>query len=262
MTEPDWSPEEERFFRHEAFIAKVLEQRNKDAAKEDLNPSFLRLLESNGMVALITVVLGSILAPIVISSIQNNSARNDQALTEYKQYLERQQETVKGTYELVAKMINASQGLIDVTSPAYSLELAAEEDKATLKEQRVELVKKFNSTLETWKTEEEKLGLLMSYYYYGQQSVLPAWRNTQKAVNDFVQCAQKRYHDYREDPEVVDKPEECQPKREGVRSSLDTLAGSIETSRQYIWQQLNAPSPSPPRRPVSPGASPYPSQTP
>jgi uncharacterized membrane-anchored protein YhcB (DUF1043 family) len=246
MSEPHWSPEEERVFHHEAFIAKVIEQRKSDACEDDLNPSFLRLLESNGVAALITVVLGSLLAPIVITSIQNDRARNDQALSEYKQYLEHQQETVKTAYDLVGRIVYTSQDLIEITKPEFGIETAAKEDKDTLKKQREEVVQQFNSTHEAWKVEEEKLGLLMSYYNYGQPSLLPAWRETQGAVNDFIQCAQKRYRDYRNDPETVDKPDECQPKRDAVRTSLDKLAAGIETSRRYVWQQLELPAPSPP----------------
>jgi hypothetical protein len=254
--EPRLTEEEERLLRHEAFISKAIALRRKTDA-EDISPSFLRLVESTGFTAVITVVLSSILAPLVVTSIQNNRARSDQALTEYKQYLERQQETVNNGYVLIAKTVSASQDLINITKPEFQLESSA--DPQVLKTQKTGITEKFNSTLETWQVEEDKVGLLMSYYHYGQPDVLPAWRTTQRSVDEFIKCARDRYREYRNDPEVVNKPDNCQPKKDAIRTAIDKLAKNIESSRRYQWQQLEVPAPastSTSRPPVSAASPP------
>src|SRR5882724_3381633 len=255
MSDPNWTEALKELLQHEAFMAKVVGLR-KAADENDISPSFLRLMESTGVTAIITIVLGSILAPIVITSIQNDRARNDQALAEYKQYLERQQDTVRNAYDLVGKILFASQGLVNITKPEFGVERSA--DPQTLKKQKTEMVEKFNATYESWQVEEEKLGLLMSYYHYGQPNVLPAWRQTQRSVNEFIQCARDRYHAYQSDPEVVDQPDKCQPKKDAVRSVIDVLAANIDSSRQYAWQQLDVPAPLRQR----PSGSPMPSGSP
>lgn len=239
MTEPAWTEEEERIFRHEALVAKVIELR--DAGNQAPKPSFVRLLESNTVAAIVTILLGSLLTPIVISSIQHARARDDQALTEYKQYLQRQQEVVTSTYDLVGRVVAATQDLISLTLPHFDSKSTDAPQK--LAEQTAQIKTVYNTSTKEWEVEEEKVGLLISYYHYGQPDVLPAWRETQESVNHFIKCAEERYQRYWDDPEEKSKPDPCQGDRAVIRESLNKLSATIESSRRQVWQQFDVPAP-------------------
>lgn len=244
MSEPAWTPEEQQILRREALIAKVIRLRAEAGPEKSPRPALLRVLESTGGAALITVLLGSLLAPIVISSIQRSRSRDDQALSEYRQYLERQQEAVKDSYDLIGRIVYASQNLISLTKPSFDLKRLSGEDQETVAKQKREMIENYNAMVREWRVRENMQGLLISYYFYGAPGVSDSWRGVQERVNEFLKCAQDRNESFLKDPAaVINEPDQCGPKKEAVRGELGKLARSIEVSRQYTWQRLDVPAP-------------------
>ena len=252
MGERQWSEDEERILAHEAFITEVIRRRKENDPNAVPRQSLLRFLESTTGTALITILLGSLLAPIVISHIQTSRTRDDQALAEYKLYLTHQQEVVTDTYDLVGRMIYSAQDLITLTKPTFDMTRIDKEDKETIEKQKREMIGKYNSTIKEWRIKENMQGLIISYYFYGAQEVQKSWGATQKAVDDFVKCAQDRHEEFLNHPEISSQPDKCSIYKEPVKISLSELAHSIEISRRYTWQQLEVPTP----QPVRPSASP------
>jgi hypothetical protein len=240
-TEPKWSEEEERFFRHEAFVAKVVSLR-KPSGIEHAKPVWLQALESSAVAALITVVLGGIFGQLIITTYQDNSKKNDQALAEYRQYLERQQSIVQQAYDLIGDCTFDSQTLISLTQPKFDLKNVKENQREDVAKQKRELLNKHNAIIEKWEKEKNKMGLLISYYHYGQPDVLKAWRGAQESVDGLLDCAIGNYHDFIEDPDATKgKGDICKDKMSGVETNLGALAATIDKSRQYTWPQLSTP---------------------
>lgn len=216
------------------------------------NHLVLLIIESGAFTALITVLLGGILGNFVISSVQHDMALNDQSLTEYKKYLNSQQEIVNFAYDLTGRIMFASQSIITFTKPEFVNNKLVKVDKDKREKQSDEIQGKFNSTIEEWRIQEEKIGLLMRYYHYGQPEVLTLWRDTQNKVNQFIDCARGSYvlyvesqSDLKKQPDLDEQYTKCDEKKREVRGSLDSFALALDKSRQYIWQQLKVPAPSP-----------------
>ena len=192
---------------------------------------------------MVTILLGSLLAPIVISFVQNRNSRNDQALAEYKQYLQLQQNSVKETYDLVGRIVYSAQDLITLTKPTFDLTTLKGNDKQETEKQAREMLSKYNDTIREWRVKENVQGVLISYYFYGHPQVAEVWRSTETAVNDFIACAQDIHENFIENKTVTsDDLSRCQQKKEAIGVTLDRFAQSIEISRQYTWQQLDLPN--------------------
>ncbi len=260
MSEPRWSEDQERMLQHEAFVSEVIKRRQE--SKAELEPgTMLRFLQSNGGTAVITILLGSLLAPIVISFVQSSAAHNDQALSEYKQYLEHQQESVKETYDLVGGTIFATGDLIAITKPAFNPPPETKGiDRPALDKQVREIIANFNAAVKEWRVKKNIQGLLVSYYFYGQPGVLKAWRGAEQSIDNFVACAETRHENFWKNPSLVlQQPDECQSIKDKIEPTLESLAQSIEVSRRYNWQQFEVPTPTGMQPSLSPHQTPSPS---
>ena len=108
MSEPaTFSDDEQRLLRHEAFIAEVEKLRAPEAAPRD-EPYWLQALKSPAVSALITVVVGGILGNIIVSRYQERQKSNEQAVAEYRQYLQKEEEIVRHAYDVLGETEKAA----------------------------------------------------------------------------------------------------------------------------------------------------------
>ncbi|MEW6210629.1 MAG: hypothetical protein AB1631_19855 [Acidobacteriota bacterium] len=227
-------------------MMKALEYRagQKEASKD--KPFWQRLLESTGGTALITVVIGGFVGQLITCSVQNSlkerefqqswmKARGDQALVAYGEFLNKQQESVKSAYELIGSCITASESLIALTGPEF-----APGSHVGVEEQRTSIRSKYNLVNAQWRTEREKLGLLMSYYHHGQVELAIAWANTQASVTSLLDCSRKWYLD-NEGKKPVAPGSACVKEREELRKNLGDLTVKLEAARKYAWEGWESP---------------------
>jgi hypothetical protein len=247
MKEINWTSEEEKLLRQDALISEMIKRRSEDRPQEESERKVLRFLQSSGGTAVVTILLGSLLAPIVISIVQSRQTRNDQALTEYKQYLQLQQESVKETYDLVGRIVYAAQDLITLTKPTFDLKTLTGQDQVEVEKQKREMLAKYNETIKEWRVKENIQGVLISYYFFSHPQVSQAWRSSEDRVNDFIACAQHIHENFVKNMSITDGDyANCQKKKDAINTTLDRLAQSIEVSRRYTWQQLELPEMSAP----------------
>jgi hypothetical protein len=245
-TEPDvWTNDEEKILRHEAFITEVIRLRNEADPEKRETSTFIRLLGTSGATAFITVVLGGLIGQLIISSAQTSSARRDRRVAEYTQYLTHQQETVNSIFTQVGKIVGASESKISLTREENQVESVVKEDQEVRKNEILELQKKIGKAFEEWGLEQERLGLLIRYYHYGQPAVLESWWDTQDCVNQFIECAGECYLMYsRNDPsdKITEKYKECETKKIAVHNSLNNFAATLDQTREYSWRLEDDPS--------------------
>lgn len=206
-------------------------------------------LESSGGTALITVLIGGIAASGVTSMIQNGAkdrefqnawlkARGDQALVAYKDYLDQEQLNVRHAYELIGDCISAAQNMIVLTTPAF-----ARGSRVGVEAEREDLIKKWNAVDGQWRRENEKLGLLMSYYHRGSPEVLSGWDETRDAVTQYMICARTWLLKYRDEPAPGEEFEAgvCQEEEKRYKESLKKLSVALDKNRQYAWEGWESP---------------------
>ena len=250
---PSWSSEEERLLRHEAFMAEALKQRASIGAGEQPKPWWQHILWSSGGTALITVLLGGIAGGLINWFVQSDlkdrefwqaywRARGDQALVAYKEYLDQEREIVKRAYELIGSAISGSEDLITLTSSDFALDGFVGADRQMVKEQRVSFRDKYNTVDAQWRSEHEKLALLMSYYHHGRREVVAAWQEAQQSVTEYMDCARRWHADHVR--ASVDKNTikgACKAEKDNLAKKVEQLTTRLEASRQYAWTGWESP---------------------
>lgn len=255
----EWTDDEKRILRNQVLITEANRIRN--SSKSETKPPWQRVLESTGGTALITVLIGGIFGTIISSIIQSNSkerefqqtwlkARGDQAMVGYKDFLEKQQETVKKLFERIGNIMSASEDYITLTSPELTplnIDLSPEEKKG-IEKQRTSIKERFNSSNRDWRNEREILGMLVNYYFPNKSetqtqtstsdtNVTAAWQQVKESVNQYTHCAERWVQ--KSFPRETDMA--CQKEKNSVANNLVNLNKNFEINRKYAWEGWESP---------------------
>ena len=212
-------------------------------------PSWQRFLESSGGTALITVVLGGIVGSIITAMVQVGlkdrefhqawlKTREEQALATYRQYSEGQLSTVTRTYEVIGRMIVASENLIALSEPAFDVSSIREADRPRVQKQRDTIRHDYNASDAEWRKNRAVLGLLLTYYHRNDPNVTRSWRGVQEAGDAFAACARKWSLDHIA-PE--DTRTACATEEKALYGALDALNAAFEGNRHYLWEGWESP---------------------
>ncbi|HEY9286164.1 MAG TPA: hypothetical protein VIP46_22120 [Pyrinomonadaceae bacterium] len=188
---------EKQLLEYASFAGEIIRRlslEKKDNSKP--KPSWQVFLESTGGAALITVLVGGLIAGVVGQWITNEYQKGMKAretsVAAYKEFLGQGKETVTQAYSIIGSVISASDDLINVSAERVN-EIETYTDPETSKlviEQRKEILSKFTSAASTWREEREKLGLFISYYHDAQPDVIDSWRTMQDSVTAYISCAE------------------------------------------------------------------------
>jgi hypothetical protein len=267
---PELDPEERRLVTllREIFIAFRDRNHPPGPGKHPL----IQFLESAGGTAVISVLIAGIATQIITCSVQTRlkerdteqayiKSRGDQALVSYKDYLDKERETVQSSYSLIGSALSASQRLIGQTGPEWTKKYPG----MTVEPQRNAIRQNFNEVSSKWQSESVALGLSMSYYHPDGPDVLPSWRCVQTAVSEYLECARcwdvahsstgnKQAGDNtcwktikgmkepspNQNPSAEDVKEACSNYIKRTEDSLDRLTNALESSRHYPWEGWNS----------------------
>lgn len=217
---------------HETFVAEVLRNRG-SARPAEPKPAWQRFLESTGGAAFITVLLGGVFGQWITSSLQSQLRQREQSLAAYNEFLKQEHALVQQTYELIGNSMVAAEDLVIMTRPEFALDRFPGDDRKIVAQQKVELRDRFNKYDAQWRSDRVKLGLLMSYYYQGQQEVVSAWRSVQDGVSAYMDCSREWYlRKLGEPPSSAAISDECQSEQKKLREQLDVLTASMDMGRR------------------------------
>ena len=241
------SDEQKRNLQQEAFVAEVLKIRG-GHHREDIKKNwFLRLLETSGGTALITVILGGILGAILNIAIQadlkeregeqaRQRFKGELAVMSYKNYLEQRQGAMKSLYDLVGRATSSCYTLISRMGPEYDPSLAPS-SKEKLVEENQRIYKKFQEVQEEWRSNRDSLGLLVNFYYEGDRSVMECWGKTRETADKYAQCADSKYRRYITDY-ITRNPEEiCKDERVEFEKQIGEFTQCIQRVNKYLWKE-------------------------
>jgi hypothetical protein len=246
------SDKEERLLECLILLTAIInsQMREKDnGEKRSLSQIFL---ESNVMVALITVLLGGIMGGCLTARYQESqkerefnqswlSSRGDQALSSFTDYLKGEQELVKRAYKLVGNCISVSDSLASQTGEAFRGEFG---NNKAVEDQKSRIRNSYNETRAQWISEREELALLMNYYHPKQPELLKSWRKVQDCVTQYLDWAetwQKSHPLSSPPPKDEDIAAARAPAYNNLITSLTELSNQIERGRDYPWQGWKSP---------------------
>lgn len=248
----DWTEDEARLLRHEAFVSRLLQQRAGDVQPQVARkPVWQRFLETSGGTALVTVLIGGIFGSIISATIQSYQsdrafrdtwlkALGDQALVAHKEYLDKQQETVGRSFGVAGGSISAAEDLITVKSPAFNPTRYEGEAKERQIKFNQSVLDNFNTRDKQWRNERDVLGLLMNYYHPGQNEVQRDWQSLSELITEFMDCS---YAWFQKNPAPIDPSEaiECLAKRKQLKAAIEKLGESLDRNRTYAWKGWQDP---------------------
>lgn len=245
----NWSEDEKRLLRHEAFISEVVRLRTHSAS--DKKPVWLLFLESNGGTALITAVLGALLVQWISGNIQRSlkerefqqawmQARGNQALTAYKEQLDQEEQIVRRAYDLIGSTIQASEDLIDLSGQELSLNTYKPSERKKIAEQRDRIRKAYNKADTDWRSQRKNLSLLIALYHHGHVEIVREWQGVDDAVPTYMDCALAWYdahHD--ETPETLKTA--CVTEKKNLADKLDQLTATLGDFRSRAREDWESP---------------------
>lgn len=214
-------------------------------------PGWQRFLESSGGTALITVLLGGMAGQLITCSVQNRTrerefeqawmkSRGDQALQAYKEYVVGEQKIVERAYELIGHCISAGEEMIMTTRPEFNPVHYPEHLRPVLEQQLIDMRSQWNVVDSKWRSEGQKLGLLMSYYHHGHAGVERAWDDVQKTTTNYFACA-RQWNVDKPRSTAEDANAACAPQKSALLGSLTELKQSLEKARRYAWKGWESP---------------------
>jgi hypothetical protein len=167
------------------------------APKQHWRPWWQVILESSGGTALITVIIGGIVAGTVGQYLtfryQQSLRQREVATATYEAYLKRADETLTHSLSLIGQVMSASENLIQLSNPWWNPERYPVAARSEIEAQRAESFKTFRATTNTWERERNQQTLLLQYYHNANPDVTNAWKKLQQSVSSYSICANRLY---------------------------------------------------------------------
>ena len=233
MADPvdNWSADEERLLRHEAFIAEVLEKRKGRAGGSGSPPAWQRFLESAGGAALVTVLFGTLAAGVINSLVQAKLKERELALASYQEELKVRQDIATRIVDLVGTTMGAAEDIIFLTSREFDPANFSGEQSKRIIAQRNRMRDNYNSADGKWRVEPEELGLLVGLHTHDRPDISEAWRGVQRSVTDYKTCAEDWYARFEQAPVSLEQARSaCSRQKNAARSSLEKFAQLTESA--------------------------------
>jgi len=245
--------EQQRYLREDAFIAEVLKRRG---SQETKSPSWWRqLLTTPGGAALITVLVGGILAAVINWQIQINlkeretqqsfeKTKGEIALLSYKSFLEKRDETIGQTLDLIGSCVTATEDLIETMGPEFDLRRFTGKEQQLIKE-RESIATRFNTAENDWSSKRMGIGRLLSHYHQGNSEVSKNWSGLEQSVSQLLKCAGRNLSEFRLDFLPRETATVCRQEKEAVAKQEIVFNEALEKARTYLWNDLVVSRPLP-----------------
>ena len=238
----------EQDLEYEGYISKILEIRRAD--KPSSKPWWLRMLETPGGAALITVLIGGLLGGWISSIIQSGAkdrefqqawlkARGDQAMLAYKDFVEKRSNLITELYGRVGSSVSASEDLINLSRKDFIVDSTLEpEVKEARRKYRDSIRDRFELVEADWRKDRDRFGLLIDFYHPDQKPLVEAWGTVTESLTGYMRCS-KNWHDTHYGDENTDQA--CTSERARLTTSLQAFSAEIGKKRAYLWQGWDDP---------------------
>ncbi len=236
--------------RHEAFIARVIQERRPPDKAESAKSKWLQFLQSTSGTALITVVIGGIFGAIISGVIQWGAkerefqqswlkARGDQAMVAYKDFVEKRAQVVENVYARLGSSVSASEDFIELSKDNYVVKPGLDEKtRNDIQAYRKKVGDSFDSEFAKWRNERETIGFLIDYYHPREADVTTSWNSLKESISTYFDCARKWHKYHRIDDDTT---KACPDERQNLSINIQRFTTAIGSGRTYAWQGWESP---------------------
>jgi hypothetical protein len=160
-------------------------------------------------------------------------------LTAHKDFLEKQQDTIKRIFERAGSSVSSCEDKINLTKRDAQLDRFFGEENIKQKKFRHQVMQNFDEMETLWRKEKETLGYLISYYHPKNKDVSVSWKNVKDSVTNYFVCSEQWYKNNR----VSDETESaCKTEKDSVTNSILSFTTNLERSRNYAWEGWEDPN--------------------
>jgi hypothetical protein len=203
------------------------------------NPSngkkvWLEILNSSGMTALITTLLGGLFVSFITARYQEKAKEVERSRAEVSDYLERERKVVEDAFAITGRLLAASENMIELTSDAFDERGRGSSDLGQLRRRKQEIVNRYNDADREWRAQKTTLGLRIKMEHGADQLVSDAWQKAAASATEFSDCS-RLWFETHSDPVDQSKLElACANRRRSLEESLDSLTKEILRTRHTL----------------------------
>lgn len=235
-------PEELPQLVAQAVAVEYLKYRDAAERKPDeKKPTWLKLSDSAGFVALITVVLGTIAGGYLTTKFQEHAKKREEAVAQarldsdrklaaFKEHLDRERTVVTEMFSTLGKFVDASRDLTTLSRKEFCEDCPhAALSKDTVAKKK-EVVKRYEQATIEWNANRLRLGMLLQLEHNSDETLLARWRETCDAAEAYAECAD-RWRTKHNDLEFHEALQACGPPRDALDKALQTFTQRIVVLR-------------------------------
>jgi len=195
-------------------------------------PTWLAILNSSSVTALITTLVGGVIVAVVTSRYQDKEKERDRSRAEAADHLERERKVVEDAFNIAGHEIAASEDMIQATSTTFNERNRSSSDVASIRSKKQEIVSQYNTADQNWHAQRTTLALRLRMEHGSDQEVSHAWNKTSAAVTDFADCAHTWFDEHQGSADNEKLKEACASRKQLLQESLDSLTSEILRARQ------------------------------
>ena len=235
---------DETILQNEALVASIIDLRKRagmepsKTIRQRLVNAVFKIIEPSIIVALITAILGGLIVPSILSSVQHTRA-----------VLDTQRQTAVNAIESAGRMIWAINGLLAIPTDQYNPEVLrdpktdeAKKERDRLEEQKIELAKTYNKEFGDWQMKKSVLSLQVSLSFSVEnKSATANWKTLTIKIDELSSCAEERYYAY-QNHEAPNKSrcsdEQLNDVMTAIDTEIDALGSNLMSGHDRGWRSL------------------------
>jgi len=180
-----------------AFVELLRHTLAASTPKQTPRPRWQVILESTGGTALITVIVGGIVAGTVGQYLtyryQQSLRQREVATATYEAYLKRADETITHSFSLIGQVMSASDDMIRLAYPIWNPERYPLSTRPRIIADRTKLIEGFREARHSWAKERDQQTLLLQFHHNADPEVAKTWNNLQNSVTAYSDCANQLF---------------------------------------------------------------------
>ncbi len=194
--------------------------------------TWLAVLNSSGVTALITTLVGGLFVSLITSQYQDKAKEVDRARAETNDYLERERKVVEDSFNITGRLIAASENMIQLTSASFAERGRDSSELSLLRASKQQIIKNYNDADQDWHAQRTTLALRIRMEHGADQGVSGAWEKTSTALTEYSDCSRLWFEEHSEPVDQNKLISACASRRKVLEESLDSLTQQILRFRQ------------------------------
>jgi len=165
----------------------------------------------------------------------------------YRDFLDRRENFLKTLFDRIGKCRSSSEQYIALTKDSYAVaNYPGKDARKQIEETRKSIKENFESNRSEWRSEQETLGMSVSYYYPDKQDdsaaaqykVADAWRTLNDSLTKYTDCADSWVENNlrNNDTSIA-----CTEELALLTKAMGTFTVTLDRNRTYVWEGWESP---------------------